>query len=176
MWCPMAVWPPHPESVASCRNETEIYLVILVTLQEPQENNGYWCNLTPREACSISGSVCVISGPQRLTPSMTRGHCSHSDSNILSSWADKFHKPVINSFQGFFFLSYLVFGVKTSGCGPSREVSICSSQRWFPYSVTWVADPGTHSVRFTDCCSGCFQSNTDSDGSARILGLKTVLA
>lgn len=27
---------------------------------------------------------------------------SHSDSNILSSCADKFHNPVINAFQGFF--------------------------------------------------------------------------
>lgn len=105
MRCPMAVWPPHPESVASCRNETEMYLIILVTLQESRENNGYRCNLTPREARSLSGSVCVISGPQRLTPSVRRGHGPHSNSNILSC-ADKFHNLLLIPFRGFLFLSY----------------------------------------------------------------------
>lgn len=115
---------PHPESVASCRNDTELYLIILVRLQEPRENNGYWCNPTPREACSVSGSVRVISEPQRLTPSVRRAHWPRSNSDILSSCVHKFHKPVINSFQVFLFFFFL----KLSGVW-CKNIGVWAEQR-----------------------------------------------
>lgn len=61
--------------------------------------------------------VCVISGLQRLTPSVRWGSLPIPTATSC---------PRVRLIS-----TSLVFGVKTSGCGPSRDVSICSTQSWF---------------------------------------------
>lgn len=110
----MAVWPPHPESVAiAAETRQNLPHYFGHTAEAPGE---YWILAQPY---TERGSQCF-----RIS--------------VCYQWT-----PAFNPFSEEGSLP-LVFGVKTSGCGPSTKVSFCSFLRWFPNSVTWAADPGMH--------------------------------
>lgn len=83
---------------------------------------------------------------------------AHTPTATSCPRADKFQKPVINSFQGIFFKLSAVWCKNMGGVGRAEKSASAAFSRfqWPRWQIQG------HSVRLPDCHSGWFPSSTDA--------------